>query len=267
VAEGQQAGSTALIAGFMSYRAFHGILALLLVSLRVDASEPVWVFIEPPSAEAEHDFKKAKQDAERDIAAGVLKTRVSGMWGPDETRSRLLAKLGIQEVGVGCVPIETVWSRAYYEAMDREIERRHGPDFWSRFEGELAASRASASSSSAAEDPAADLKYTRAVADHVQRFWKVPPNVPGGRRCTVRIRFDSRLTSAETETMACPDSRLKLSVQQTVQASLPLPAEIEPLRTPRPVYITFEIPHDQVGEDEVDWWEGEWRAIQSSLRP
>lgn len=242
-------------------------MALLLVSLRIDASEPVWVFIEPPSTAAELEFKKAKEDAEADIAAGVLKTRVGGLSGPNEERTRLLAKLGIQEVEVGCVPIETVWSRVYYETMEKEIQRRHGADFWNRFDSELEASQASARSSTAAEDVAADRKYAREVADHVQRFWKVPPNVPGGRRCTVRIQFDSRLASAETETMACPDRRLKSSVEQTVQASLPLPAEIEALRTPRPVFITFEVPQDQVGEDELDWWEGEWRAIQGSLQP
>jgi len=251
----------------MSYRAFHPIIVLLLVSLQVDAGEPVWVFIEPPSAAAEQDFKKAKQDAEADIAAGVLKTRVGGLSGPNEERTRLLAKLGIQEVDEGCVPIETVWSRVYYETMEKEIQRRHGADFWSRFNSELAASQTSARSSNAAADVAADRKFLRAVADHVQGFWKVPPNVPGGRRCTVLIPSDSHLASAEMQTMACPDSRLKSSVEEAVQASLPLPAEIEALRTPRPVFITFEIPQDQVGEDEVDWWEGEWRAIQGSLQP
>lgn len=237
--------------------------ALLLTPVLAEASEPVWVFIEPPSAEAERDFEKAKEDAKADIAAGVLNVRVGGLfWQPDEERQRLLAKLGIKEVPQGCVVIENVYSKAYYETIEKEVERRYGKDFWSRFDSELAASQANAPKG----DPAADRKYWRAVADHVGSYWKVPPDLPGGRRCSALILYDAYSGAAETQLLACPDSRLQSSVVQAVQASLPLPAEIVALRTPGRLPITFVVPQDQVGQDEVPWWDGEWQSIEDFVR-
>lgn len=244
-----------------------GVLAiavLLLTSVLAEASEPVWVFVEPPSAEAERDFAKAKEKAKADIAAGVFKVRVGGLgWEPDEERQRLLAKLGIEEVPQGCVVIEDVYSDAYYETIEKEVERRFGKDFWSRFNKERAAAlRANAPK----VDPVADRKYWTAVADHIGSYWKAPPDVPGGRQCGAFIIFDAQSGAAETQLIGCPDTRLQSSVVQAVQASLPLPAEIVALRTTGRLPITFVVPKDQVGHDQVPWWDGEWQGIKDYLR-
>lgn len=244
------------------------VAALLLAPALVDASEPVWVFIEPPSAEAERDFKKAKEDAKADIAAGVLKVRVGGLgWQPDEERQRLLAKMGIKEVPQGCVVIEDFYLQTYYETIEKEVERRYGKDFWSRFNRELEASRPEVSRPETPKsDPAADKKYWRAVADHVGSYWKAPPDVPGGRRCGAFITYDGHSRAAETEFIGCSDSRLQLSVVQAVQASLPLPATIVALRTSGRLPLIFVVPADQVGHDEVDWWDREWHSIKDFVR-
>lgn len=243
------------------------ITGLLLAPVLVEAGEPVMVFIEPPSAEAEREFKKGKEDAKADIAAGVLKVRVGGFgWQPDEERKRLLAKLGIEEVPQGCVVIEDIYSTAYYETSEKEVERRYGTDFWNRFDREWEASRASASAPGPKLDADADRKYWSAVAGHVGPYWKIPPNVPGGRRCGALISFDAHSTSAETELISCPDSRLQASVARAVQASLPLPPEIAALRTPGKIVVTFVVPQGQVGEDEVSGWDAEWQSIQDFVR-
>lgn len=87
-----------------------------------------------------------------------------------------------------------------------------------------------------------------------------------GRQCSALILFDMRSAAAETQLLACPDSRLQSSVAQAVQASLPLPAEIVALRTPSPLPITFVVPQDQVGQDEVGWWDGEWQSIKDFVQ-
>lgn len=242
------------------------IAAALMAPVLVAASEPVWVFIEPPSAEAERDFMNAKEDVKADIAAGVLKMRVGGFPGPDEHTNSLLVKLGIEPVEQGCVVIESVYSRVYFEAMEKEIERRHGADFGTRFDKEVVASRERARASLPKRDLAADRKYWRAVADHIGSYWNVPPNVPGGRQCSSVVLFDERATAAETQFFGCPDTRLQSSVLQAVQASLPLPAEIASLRTPNQLFITFEVPQDQIGEDEVGGWDQEWQEIQDFIQ-
>lgn len=240
------------------------IMASLLAPVLVEASDPVWVFIEPPSAEAERDFQEAKKDAKADIAAGILKVRVGGFRPVDEERTRRLAKLGIEEVDHGCVVgLESVYSNIYYAAMSKEIEMRYGKDFWTRFDAELEAWR---EKTTPKRDPVADRKYWAAVADHVASYWKVPPDVPRWHWCGAFIHFDAQLASAETRFVSCyeGDRRLEASIAQAVQASLPLPAEIVALRTPGQILITFAV--DQDAEPPVMEYGPEWESIKEFLK-
>jgi hypothetical protein len=123
-----------------------------------------------------------------------------------------------------------------------------------------------ASRANAPKGDAADRKYWKAVADHVGSYWKIPPDVPGGRQCSALTLYDADSAAAETQLLSCPDSRLQSSVVAAVQASLPLPAEIVAIRTSGQLLVTFVVPKEQVGQDEVSWWDGEWQSIKEFVR-
>lgn len=218
------------------------LFSLILPALSL-ASEPVWVFIEPPSEQAERAFENGRQAAKADIASDLLKVGASGM-SPDPERTRLLARFGIQEVGAGClVNRGDVYGRIYFETFAKEIERRYGPDFWQSFEAELAQIK-EADAVRTEVAAAADLKFRRAVADHIGSHWKMPADVPSGRRCSTIIQFDEEWVAADWHFASCVDagSAFEESITQAVQASLPLPRELAKLRTSAPVVITFAIP-------------------------
>jgi hypothetical protein len=66
-----------------------------------------------------------------------------GLPVPDETYDRLLAKYGLRDANMGCLVDEgSQLLDTYNAAIEKELERRHGKDFWVRFYAELEQLRA-----------------------------------------------------------------------------------------------------------------------------